>query len=401
MDNVHTFRRGLPRSPVGPTRIPHVFADSQCLQGWECGFAGTLGAVVTVTSSLKQIYDETKRHWDRNQLRSFVAELIDDEFSHDAQLRTDIKREAGIDKTDWGLRVQATHRLLTLDSTGGLDLRGLHGKAFNLYELAGYKQLEYFGPSYPTAVVYTDSPEAGGASEEEIEEYLSGGRQKIKVAAMHPKHSDRSKKYASRITPDVDIRLSWNDQPYSVKDGDLTAGNFPVHWKPGAEHAAFLRRNNCRDGTIQSECSLEAFGVLFPYEGGVQNRGVAIGIRGLDATGGCARTDDCCASIDTGPNRGTSVAYMWPNNAGARASNRFILAHEIGHWLGLCHKGHDNSSQIMLTLKETSWIKALGKAFCAQHPDFTREDGRNLWRFILQERAGKCFAVQQEPSPVE
>jgi hypothetical protein len=90
---------------------------------------------------------------------------------------------------------------------------------------------------------------------------------------------------------------------------------------------------------------------------------------------------------------------MWPRNAAARASNRFILAHEIGHWLGLCHRGHVTFSEIMVTMKDAGvadWFSAVSKVLFhgTQHPRFTREDGRNIWRFIIQERAGKCFAVQ-------
>ncbi|MDQ0769326.1 hypothetical protein QF031_002075 [Pseudarthrobacter defluvii] len=43
MDNVHTFRIGVPRTAFEPGRIPHVFAGLQCLQGLESGSSPTSG----------------------------------------------------------------------------------------------------------------------------------------------------------------------------------------------------------------------------------------------------------------------------------------------------------------------------------------------------------------------
>jgi hypothetical protein len=43
VDNVHTFRPGLARRPVGLARIPHVSATSQCFQGLESRSSPTSG----------------------------------------------------------------------------------------------------------------------------------------------------------------------------------------------------------------------------------------------------------------------------------------------------------------------------------------------------------------------
>ncbi|MDF9750285.1 hypothetical protein [Arthrobacter sp. ES3-54] len=372
--------------------------------------AAAVGGSISVTLSgisiVGTIVDEAWRHWDRNQLRYLVSDLINDKFAHDAQLRSDVRQAAGLDKTDWGMNVKATHRLLTFHTEGDkhVNLKKLHDNGIiNLYELSGHDHPGWKTLTYPTAVVYTESPTVGLASRDEIDDYLQSGNPGLKMAAMHPKHCNRSKRYASRVTPDVGIRLSWDDNPFFVEG--TTPNRFPIRWPDRflADHAQLLRDNVFRDGTIATECTIEAFGVLFPFDHLRKKvaRGITLGMSGFNATGGCGRDDDCCTSIETGlPNSGTSVSYMWPRNAGARLSNEFILAHEIGHWLGLCHKGHLRFSEIMFTAEGTGpfdILNAAGSLFFngPRHPRFTKRDGLNIWKFILEERAGKCFAVQQ------
>jgi hypothetical protein len=104
---------------------------------------------------------------------------------------------------------------------------------------------------------------------------------------------------------------------------------------------------------------------------------------------------------------------MWPRNVAGRATNRFILAHEIGHWMGLCHAGHDEFTQIMFTIprEDDFWGKVkrgigavVGWATFArglEHPRFTGPDGRNIWRFTVDQRLDLCLEGVREPVPVE
>jgi hypothetical protein len=45
-----------------------------------------------------------------------------------------------------------------------------------------------------------------------------------------------------------------------------------------------------------------------------------------------------------------------------------------------------------------SWA-SLGRGL--QRPRFTGADGRNIWRFLLDQRAEVCLGVAGEPAPVE
>jgi hypothetical protein len=180
-------------------------------------------------------------------------------------------------------------------------------------------------------------------------------------------------------------------------------------WSPGNAHRQFLINNQFRDGTMTTECSLVTFATLDILADGPK-RGLASGLDIPGNVGNCAtpgRDDACCTAIQTispdQPNqvRGTSVAYLWPRDGAALAVNQFTLAHEIGHWLGLCHDGHKRFTEIMFTPDMypvgLAWLTptALFRGF--QGPRFTGKDGHNLWRFILHERAGRCFAVPEEP----
>jgi hypothetical protein len=389
-------------------------------------------------SSLGVTFDETLRHWQRRQLREFVSDLIDKEFEHDADRRRAAREATGVDRTVWGIRLDASHRLLAFDSYQGVDLAQLHDAGvIDLYALAGYTfpsdptgnpwgtGLVTDPKSYPRALVqplhgpdYT--PEIGEmADREDIDNYLSTGTPGLRVLAMHPKYADRSILYASRICKDVGVRIRWQGTGLShlqVRQ-EFIDNVFPIQWLGSTDVPAekqrldtFLFENGFRES-----CSIAAFGVLFPDRA---RRGVAFGTDiddpsepGFDPaacpTGN--RDDNCCVTVESPV---ATVAYHWPRNATAPATAEFILAHEIGHWLGLCHEGHRRLTEIMYTIEQYplidkeypfipgvwSWA-SLGRGF--QRPRFTGADGRNIWRFILDQRADDCLGVAGEPTPVE
>jgi hypothetical protein len=82
--------------------------------------------------------------------------------------------------------------------------------------------------------------------------------------------------------------------------------------------------------------------------------------------------------------------------------------------MGLCHPGHDEFTQIMFTIppSEGTWqdkVKRGARALVGwatfarglEHPRFTGPDGRNIWRFTVDQRLDLCLGIRPEPEPVE
>ncbi|WP_328995982.1 hypothetical protein OG394_15105 [Kribbella sp. NBC_01245] len=375
-------------------------------------------------SSIFRTLDESARHWERNRLRQFVSDLIDRTYADDIRQRDAARRAAGIDRSPWGIRVKASHHLLSFDTYDfDTDLRELlRARGVDLLGLGGFRY-----PSnpkdFPEAMVQRlrgpeYSPAIGDrASREEIESYLATGAPDLRILSMHPKYAARSMRYASRIAKDVGVLIQWSDTELNRLQVSAVSNDFPMFWFGGREHADFLDNNEFKDG-----CDLAAFGVLFPFlsghpptnwrESSGAVRGVTLGLNIVDPSNSCQtadRDDNCCVTArvdERGAVRQASVSYLWPRNATAAATGRFTLAHEVGHWLGLCHEGHKYVTDIMYTKRRYSPWRTLGRLPVVfsrglERPRFRGSDGRNVWRFQLDQRFGRCIAVVEDPGVVE
>jgi hypothetical protein len=173
---------------------------------------------------------------------------------------------------------------------------------------------------------------------------------------------------------------------------------------------SYVVTKQLRTGRPGEDCRLLALGAFryepeaVPGEPGAKSEGFGqTGGRnlkeGADAANCLAkgRTDSCCALVNTIMNRtGSSVIHrdVWPDYV-----FRYILPHEIGHYLGLCHLGHDGVQNIMFQLAANSIFDwGLFKYYYQSEPEFTLEDGKNAWRFIADQLAC-CLSDQLECAP--
>ena len=188
------------------------------------------------------------------------------------------------------------------------------------------------------------------------------------------------------------IRLSWN---YSTA---FNSGMFPVHEITNineynfsiARQGVFLIEHGLRAGNRSEECivlALGAFHLNSTQFGRTAGRSIS---EGADANP-CAtpgRDDGCCSTIPAPrtPLTGSNVIHrdFWPAYV-----FRYVLIHEMGHYLGLCHFGHNGFQNIMYTADPEAHLNlfdwGMFEFYYESEPEFTLSDGMNVWRFIIDQ----------------
>lgn len=104
------------------------------------------------------------------------------------------------------------------------------------------------------------------------------------------------------------------------------------------------------------------------------------------------RTDRCCNTIDRCESSGVIYRDVYPTDIFP-----YVLAHEIGHYLGLCHCGHDGFQNVMFSSRANTFLDwGLFSYYYESAPVFSLEDGKNAWRFIVDQLAS-CLTGAPEP----
>src|SRR5262249_38495388 len=186
------------------------------------------------------------------------------------------------------------------------------------------------------------------------------------------------------------IKLSWNKSIQKITDKNQY--NFDVLNLQGSFPFDKGLRTYNTAGDRSEECTVLGLGA-FKHDPAVNGR-----TEGRDLTEGsgdlspCAymgRDDGCCAlipSLDKKNPKASSCIHRdkWPHYIW-----RYVLAHEIGHYFGLCHYGHDGFQNIMFTLDKDADLNFFDpgelKFYYNSEPEFTLSDGRNVWRFIVKQ----------------
>jgi hypothetical protein len=165
----------------------------------------------------------------------------------------------------------------------------------------------------------------------------------------------------------------------------------------------YLLNSGLRSRLPTVDCTLLGLGGFrFKESRGKERVGWTSG-RDIDegaASSPCAtpgRNDSCCSIVQ--PGSGVIHRDMWPN-----LFFEYILAHEAGHYVGLCHFGHDGIQNIMWTADPDAHLSKLDWGefglWYAGKPRFTLDDGKNTWRFIVDQLIA-CLPGPSEPGPVE
>jgi hypothetical protein len=171
------------------------------------------------------------------------------------------------------------------------------------------------------------------------------------------------------------VRIDWNDgerfawfRSYThydlTSEAEFTMSSFNADdlavWTVNPDPGQPDSDRRLRDGSPDEDCTVLALGSFkVPPEadlGLVFARDIDEG-DDADPCDTPGRTDRCCITIkrtvDNSP-AGSGVIYkdLWP-----LTFLGYVLPHEIGHYLGLCHYGHDGIQNIMYTKAEKAGLE--------------------------------------------
>lgn len=338
--------------------------------------------------------------WQAEDLKRFVEDLLKSRFSSDPTRLQRIQEHLGLNGNSWGLPLRGMHFVYCLDSATVPLWQWHEAGTIDLYAMADLLSFESFSFGRPrTSVRVIDqlgNATTFPATRSDIAAYLDSKGTDVRLQVFS-RTNTAIKEFTSVATQKharIGVRLSWNTD-------DLQLGELPPckvitlqteYVSPNALEQ-YVTMKGWRLGTREEQCDALAI-AGFELEAHLGwTFGQSVG--GGSSVAPCPRdrTDHCCNTIPvtpTGVASGSGVIYtdQYPSQI-----FRYVLAHELGHYIGLCHWPHDGFQNIMYTPKQVlgsqenlhwySW--GLLKYFLQSEPEFTLEDGKNAWRFIVAE----------------
>jgi len=344
----------------------------------------------------------------RTELRRFVAELLEHTFSHDTNKLRQAREHVGLEGGVFGLPIEAEHKTFMFDSAN-TDLRQWHldGKIdlYALAQLLTFDSWDGINP-YPGARTVVKAVSDDGKYEAllpimrfTLAKYIDEGKGRIRLYAMSDAVAAEKMRVASDRFKKLGIRLSWRGlgafsrigSTYSYHEGN----NYHAYEFDAESGEQYLLSENLRSGALDEDDSPITLGAFRFVPKDYNKNGKLTELRGRtlgrDISDGPNvtasqphRTDHCLNTIKH--NAGTGVIHrdVWPYHVA-----RYILVHELGHYFGLCHFGHDGASNhIMYSMvDDVNWLdwSMLPSLYLDSEPEFTLDDAKNAWRFIVNE----------------
>jgi len=339
----------------------------------------------------------------RSSLIRFVEGLVDRKYS--GSRRATVRRNIGLEGKRFGLRMKAHHRVMVLDSNV-VDLWRLHEAGeIDLYALAGVLSFDSFSLSteHPNTVIR--AVDRGGedlpwpVTRTTIARHIEskGQANRLRLYPMdHRTVVDRVETAAEKLDQ-IGIVLQWNERQRLGGFRDETRLVLSAGSQYDFDTADFddLLKAPPYGYPVHDDCRIDAVaGFTFPDQYGLAEGVALAGCDDFPLPGGPtipARTDECDAAVvnasgpagnpDNADPSGVIYRDVYPSNV-----FRYVLPHEIGHYFGLCHCGHDGFQNVMFQF-EANDIDDPGLLdfYWNSEPHFTLEDGKNAWRFIVEE----------------
>jgi hypothetical protein len=361
-------------------------------------------------------------NFERNSLREFVNGLLQAAF--DEPRRTQVRDALRMDDPLWGLRCHAAHSSCVMQSPA-MPLAAMHNDGdLDLFSMAGvlsFDSFRLFEPRFTVKWLDANGRESTfRASRYHIAKFLETSQPNLRIYAQSGSELRDRIQFAADHFKAMGIRLSWNHfitvpqlTPLvthtitQVSEFNLVCsrdvlddgGNVTIRTD---ELGRFLNDTGLKD-PAEGETritSLTPFHVLVEQvdvNGNVTSsedfRGMTAGrniLEGAFAVG-CqtpGRDDQCCSlvqRIDAERRQiGSGVAMR---NVYPGYFSKMVMAHELGHYFGLCHINHSGVQNIMFSTVAGNSVFDWGlfSYYLRAEPHFTGTDERNAWRFIVDQ----------------
>lgn len=340
-------------------------------------------------------------NFQRADLREFVRNLITERFAGHPDLATILAR-LNLDTAHWGLAAGARSHVMMLDTgTDGVaqTVRAMHTDGeLDLYALAGLLSFDSFSFGRARTLVrvidFTGQPALLPVNRAVVARFLDGEDLRLQIFALTPAALHDDLRVARTACARMGFRLDWNDEFDIPTLGRMTTHEIttPAEYRLNlARQGRYFQDSGLKEASTR-ECpvvTLAAFRYALNARGNEQygqasGRELREGRRADGCTTPRGRTDRCCALVDRTGGTGSGVIYrdFFPHYAA-----RFVLAHEIGHYFGLCHLGHDGVQNLMFSIAGGSnpldW--GLWQYYLHSEPRFTHDDAKNAWRFVVDQ----------------
>lgn len=358
------------------------------------------------------------RKFKRSILMHFVETLVDAHFINDPQLRSTIRRNIGLEDRRFGFRLPAQHRVFVMDSKD-VDLWRMHDdEVIDLYAMAGLLSFDSCSPfsANPNTVVKSVGSDGSDnlwpINRWTISKYLEskGDEKRLRVYAMSRRTIAQMLTTAFQRFDELGVILEWNDgvnfswfrdyttQPIT-ETVDLTINGTVVTKNVYNFDTNFIENLLAHSDYNRPpgiNCELVALAAFkLDILGRVAGRDI---FECDDFPDNCetpGRTDRCCNTIDR--NRSSGVIYR---DAYPTDFFQYVLAHEIGHYLGLCHCSHGPESVMWKPPSKAPTHYFTWGTFgylWEREPHFSLKDGKNAWRFIIDQMRS-CLTGEPEPT---
>jgi hypothetical protein len=386
-----------------------------------------LGVNIVRFFILGNLFGGIRDAWQAENLRQFVEKLINEKFAGDLPKLERIRERLGLNGVSWGFPMDATHRVFRLDS-GTAPLWQWHqdGK-IDLYAMAGLLSFDSFNINRKRTLVRSTNDDGTfesslPANRWTLSHYINsnGEEGRIRVYALTPDAVKDSIQVSIKKFKKLGIDLNWNDGRRFEYFGSKANAVHEINTLEELNFDRDLLGKYLIDKGLRSvpqldHCNMLALAAFRLYD--YDKEGTVTDKKGLGVTSGrnikegsdaspCAtqdRDDSCCISINNKTGSGVIYRDQWPVNF-----FRYVLAHESGHYVGLCHFGHDGLQNIMYTPAKDekgvglSWATwGLFRYYFDDEPSFTLADAKNVWRFLVQEMVS-CLdnPSQVDPDPI-
>lgn len=350
------------------------------------------------------------KYFKRSMLMNFVEQLVRERFGDDADVLATVRGNIGLEGKRFGFRIPSVHRVFVMDSDN-VDLSRMHKDGvIDLYAMAGLLSFDSFslGEAHPNTVVKSVNSDGDDSllpvNRWTISKHLEsdGEENRLRVYSMSRRIVAQMLDTASEKLDAIGVILEWNDgENFSwfrdYNEQEITEDEYDFNTS-GLE-ALLARPEFNRPAGVN--CSLIAL-AAFKLE-----RFGRVGARNIrqceDFPADCnnpGRTDRCCITINRRQSSGVIYRDVYPTDP-----FQYILPHEIGHYLGLCHCGHDGIQNIMYTHNKDEDLSifdwGLLSYYYDSEPHFSLEDGKNSWRFIVDQLATCLTGGSDVPIVIE